>query len=120
MGIIRKTVRGAGFMTIGVPVAHKRSKKDHIVRNTARTAAAMEQLAAQAPTGPPPTDPGFVDWDAWAAERQPAPTVPPPGYQPPPPPPPPQNPPAGWYADPHGSGGQRWWDGTTWTEHLQA
>ena len=27
---------------------------------------------------------------------------------------------AGWYADPYGSGGYRWWDGTRWTEHLNA
>ena len=26
-------------------------------------------------------------------------------------------PPAGWYADPSGAG-QRWWDGTRWTEHV--
>jgi hypothetical protein len=28
--------------------------------------------------------------------------------------------PAGWYADPAGSGGKRWWDGVQWTTHLQA
>jgi Protein of unknown function (DUF2510) len=27
-------------------------------------------------------------------------------------------PPPGWYADPAGGGGWRWWDGTRWTEHL--
>lgn len=29
-------------------------------------------------------------------------------------------PPAGWYDDPSGSGGKRWYDGEKWTEHLQA
>ena len=27
-------------------------------------------------------------------------------------------PPAGWYADPQGGGGHRWWDGAQWTAHT--
>jgi hypothetical protein len=30
----------------------------------------------------------------------------------------PQVPPAGWFADPSGAGGLRWWNGTAWTEHT--
>lgn len=33
-------------------------------------------------------------------------------------PPEPAAPPAGWYPDPAGSAQQRYWDGTTWTDHL--
>jgi hypothetical protein len=31
----------------------------------------------------------------------------------------PPRPPAGWYLDPDGSGSQRWFDGSAWTEFLQ-
>src|SRR4051812_4500565 len=31
-----------------------------------------------------------------------------------------QQTPAGWYPDPKGGGGQRYWDGTRWTEQVQA
>jgi uncharacterized protein len=30
------------------------------------------------------------------------------------------SPPPGWYADPQGGGGQRFWDGSRWTEHATA
>jgi hypothetical protein len=26
--------------------------------------------------------------------------------------------PAGWYRDPHGQAGSRYWDGSTWTQHI--
>ncbi len=32
--------------------------------------------------------------------------------------PPTSGPAAGWFADPAGPGGLRWWDGTAWTEHT--
>lgn len=30
-----------------------------------------------------------------------------------------QQPPAGWYDDPAGSGGRRYWNGSSWTDQLQ-
>lgn len=30
-----------------------------------------------------------------------------------------QRPPAGWFDDPDAPGRQRWWDGTSWTEHRR-
>src|SRR5215472_8796565 len=33
--------------------------------------------------------------------------------------PPGSNPPPGWYPDPSGQPGQRYWDGSTWTEQTQ-
>lgn len=41
------------------------------------------------------------------------------GYPPQPPPPPQPLPPAGWYADPAGSGKERWWDGRGWSDHVR-
>jgi hypothetical protein len=32
----------------------------------------------------------------------------------------PQAQPAGWYPDPQGQAGQRYWDGASWTEHTSA
>lgn len=32
----------------------------------------------------------------------------------------PSGPPAGWYDDPDGSGRQRWYDGSIWTDHFQS
>jgi hypothetical protein len=34
--------------------------------------------------------------------------------------PPPTPPPAGWYPDPSGEHGNRWWDGRQWTGHVQS
>jgi Protein of unknown function (DUF2510) len=33
---------------------------------------------------------------------------------------PPNVPPAGWFPDPSGAGGYRWWDGQRWTHHYRA
>jgi hypothetical protein len=32
---------------------------------------------------------------------------------------PPSLPPAGWYPDPSGQPGERWWDGRGWSEHVR-
>lgn len=83
-------IRKALFFGSPVPVVHLRSKKEKVMRNTAATARELRRLNAESNVPPPPA-----------------------------PRPAPQGPPPGWYVDPHGSGQQRWWDGTTWTEHIQ-
>lgn len=48
--------------------------------------------------------------------------MPPPTSSPPPPPPqapPPSGVPAGWYPDPSGGGGLRYWNGSAWTEDVR-
>ena len=47
-----------------------------------------------------------------------APAAPAAGWQPPTPATAGAQQPAGWYADPHGQARLRWWDGSTWTEHV--
>lgn len=43
----------------------------------------------------------------------------PPPSAPPPPPPPPSGVPPGWYPDPSGGGGLRYWNGSAWTEDVR-
>lgn len=55
------------------------------------------------------------------AQARPAPAAAPTAARPAPaaaPPPPPANIPAGWHPDPHQAYELRYWDGTTWTEHV--
>jgi hypothetical protein len=66
---------------------------------TAPPAPAAPPTSLPPPAGPPPAAP-----------------LPPPASPLPPPAPAPATP-AGWYPDPQRPGGQRYWDGTTWTEH---
>lgn len=70
MGIIRKSVRAASFMTVGVPLAHKRSKKDKIVRNTGQMAEQMRRQNQMLAAQPQPTPAAWVP--------TPPPTMPPP------------------------------------------
>jgi hypothetical protein len=68
------------------------------------------------PTPPPyvpPVDvaPPYVP-EAQAAAAQEAPVAPPVAELP-------VGPPAGWYDDPAGGGGKRWWDGVAWTHEVR-
>jgi Protein of unknown function (DUF2510) len=70
---------------------------------------AREALAA-----PVPAVPYQAGSYEYATPTPPAPMPP----APMPPPPPPTGPPPGWYADPGRPGGQRYWDGTRWTDYT--
>jgi hypothetical protein len=63
----------------------------------------------------------IASWTLGRERKPPAPAPAPapeePAAAPPPPPPPPDRAP-GWYADPGGEGGQRYWDGAAWSDHV--
>jgi hypothetical protein len=83
-----------------------------LVRRSAKPAVAATYPASGYPVQsyPPPTDP---------AQTYPEPTAQqPPAYQAPAPDPQPTGlPAAGWYPDPERPGGQRYWNGSGWTEN---
>jgi hypothetical protein len=84
-----------------------------LVRRTSKPAGAATYPSAGTPVaGYPP--PGYG-----APTTQQPPTSPAPAYAAPtqPTPPPTGLPPAGWYPDPQRPGGQRYWNGTGWTEN---
>jgi len=93
----------------------RRSSSKRPVAPAAYGAVAHPQAAAplqqQAPTAPPvagdPVAPG-------QGAASPAAATPPTAPQPVAP----VSPPAGWYPDPGRAGGQRYWDGSAWTEHV--
>jgi hypothetical protein len=61
--------------------------------------------------GPPAPGQPSAQWPAQAPAQWPAQSPPQPAMQP-------ASPPAGWYPDPSGAHGRRYWDGTRWTEEV--
>jgi hypothetical protein len=103
MGIIRKMTSAS---TLGL--VDFRSDKERIARSTRQTSKQAAEQTKLLQKQVEIQQQAALQANANAAISRPAATAPVAG------------PPAGWMLDPQGSGRQRWWDGSAWTEHYQA
>jgi hypothetical protein len=83
-------------------------------QQTAAPPTTYQQPAYQQPTYEQPAPAAADPFASPSGEPAQQPVAPPVAAQPAPP----LSPPAGWYPDPGRPGGQRYWDGSAWTEHT--